>query len=295
MLFFYYRLCTIVLVCFLESGSVFTEYLLIQVRNMELTPAELGSYLAHLHISDAPAVTEDFLVALTRAHLEVVPFENLEVHYAHREPSLAASDLFRKVVERSRGGYCFELNKLFYLLLKGLGFTCYPVPARVVHRRQEQRPYSHRATVVEINGRKWFCDVGFGGAGPKGAIRMDTEEIQTVFGDDFSVAPDPDAYPGELAIYRFEAGAPEKVLVFRDMPWMEADFVTLNSYYATYPRSPFLTKRVLYRCLPGGWISLTENTVTRMTNGIRQTVELQTEDEVQALIEQEFDLFVRPL
>ena len=268
---------------------------MIQVMYMELTQEAICKYLAHLGISESPAVTEEFLVSLTRAHLEVVPFENLEVHYEHKEPSLAASDLFQKVVEHKRGGYCFELNKLFFLLLKGLGFACYPIPARVVHRREELRPYSHRATVVEINGRKWFCDVGFGGAGPKGAIRMDTKEIQTVFGDDFYVAPDPDVYEGELAIYRFEEGIPEKVLVVRDMPWMEADFATLNSYYATYPRSPFLTKRVLYRCSPGGWISLTGNTVTRMTNGVRQTVELQTEDQVHALIEQEFDLFVRPL
>ena len=137
--------------------------------------------------------------------------------------------------------------------------------------------------------------MGFGGAGPKGAIRMDTEAIQTVFGDDFFVAQDPDVYVGELAICRFEAGVPEKVLVVRDLPWMEADFVTLNSYYATYPRSPFLTKRILYRCKPDGWISLTQNTVIRMTNGVQQTVELQTEDQVQALIEQEFGLFVRPL
>lgn len=272
-----------------------TYFLMMQVKNMKLTQEEIRSYLTYLGFADETAISEDFLVNLTRAHLEMVPFENLEVHYEHKEPSLQAADLYTKVVEHKRGGYCFELNKLFYLLLKGLGFHCYPVPARVVHHREELRAYSHRATVVEIHGRKWFCDVGFGGAGPKGAIRMDTEAIQTVFGDDFFVAQDPDVYVGELAICRFEAGVPEKVLVVRDLPWMEADFVTLNSYYATYPRSPFLTKRILYRCKPDGWISLTQNTVIRMTNGVQQTVELQTEDQVQALIEQEFGLFVRPL
>ena len=38
-------------------------------------------------------------------------------------------DLFRKVVEQKRGGYCFELNKLFFLLLKELGFDCRSVAA----------------------------------------------------------------------------------------------------------------------------------------------------------------------
>ena len=123
---------------------------------------------------------------------------------------------------------------------------------------------------------------------------MDTEEVQSVFGDNFRVTAD-DVYPGELAIYRFDNGTPDKVLVFRDLPWMEADFVTLNSYYATYRNSPFVTKRILYRCKPDGWISLTQNTATRMTNNVQQTVELQTEAEVQELLEKEFSLFVKPL
>lgn len=262
---------------------------------MELNREQICRYLAHLGISGTPSATEAFLSVLTRAHLETVPFENLEVHYEHREPSLTAEGLFRKVVENRRGGYCFELNKLFYLLLKGLGFTCYSVPARVVHRRPELRGISHRGTVVEIDGRKWFCDVGFGGAGPKGAIRVDTDEVQTVFGDDFQVIADPDTYPGEWAICRFEDGVREKVLVYRDIPWLEPDFDTLNAYYATYHRSPFVNKRILYRCKPDGWISLTENTVTKMTGSVRQTVELQTEEEVQALLAREFGLFVRPL
>ena len=130
---------------------------------------------------------------------------------------------------------------------------------------------------------------------PKGAIRIDTQEVQTVFGDDFFVAPEQDVYPGELAIFRFDNGAPDKVLVFRDLPWMEADFQILNGYYTNHSHSPFVNKRILYRCVPGGWISLTQNTVTTMTNGIQQTVELQTETEVQELLEKEFNLFVRPL
>ena len=261
---------------------------------MELTREQIGSYLAHLGISRTPEVSGEFLALLTRAHLETVPFENLEVHYEHREPSLSAEGLFRKVVENRRGGYCFELNKLFYLLLKGLGFACYSVPARVIQGRPELRPFSHRATIVEVDGCKWLCDVGFGGAGPKGALRVDTDEMRTVFGDNFRCIPDPDAYTGEFAVYAYAGGAPEKVLVFRDCPWMEADFATLNGYYATYPRSPFVNKRILYRCNPAGWVSLIDNTVTRMTNGTRQTVELQTEEEVQTFLEQEFGLTVRP-
>ena len=56
-----------------------------------------------------------------------------------------------------------------------------------------------------------------------------------------------------------------------------------------------MNKRILYRCRPDGWISLIQNTVTTMTDNVRQTVELQTEDQVQDLLQQAFGLTVKPL
>jgi len=255
---------------------------------------DVNNYFERIGISGPVRADEDSLVRLTRAHLLEVPFENLEVRYEHKEPSLEDADLYHKVVECRRGGYCFELNKLFYLLLKEIGYTCYPVPARIVHRRTELRPVSHRATIVIVDGRKWFVDVGFGGAGPKGAIRMDTTEVQEVFGDSFVVTPNDSVYHGEYLISRIDDGIPERVMVFQENPWMDVDFTTFNSYYATYHRSPFKNKVVLYRCTPNGWVSLTDNVLTTLADGNRQIVELQTDQEIQDVIRQKFNLFVTP-
>ena len=79
----------------------------------------------------------------------------------------------------------------------------------------------------------------------------------------------------------------------KDEPWLEADFNTLNSYYATYPRSPFLLKRVLYRCTPDGWISLVGNTFTAVAGTNRQIVELQAEQQLQEIIEHRFGLCLK--
>lgn len=62
------------------------------------------------------------LRALHRAHVLTVPFENLDIH-RRRPISLDLSDLFRKIVLSRRGGYCFELNGFFALLLEQLGFA----------------------------------------------------------------------------------------------------------------------------------------------------------------------------
>lgn len=259
---------------------------------MSVFSVDTSQYLSRIGIQGPVLPNESSLIRLTRAHLEAIPFENLEVACQHHEPSLESSDLFAKIILSGRGGYCFELNKLFSLLLTQLGFQCISIPARVVHKRKEPRPISHRAILVIIDGKTWFCDVGFGGAGPKGALRFDLRTPQRVFGEDFIITPAQGIYQGEYMLSRLEDGVWDPVLVFQNVPWMEADFNTLNSYYATYPCSPFLLKRILYRCTPDGWISLVENTFTVSTGEDRQTVELQTDQQIQEVIEQRFGVFL---
>jgi N-hydroxyarylamine O-acetyltransferase len=69
----------------------------------------------------APTVSDAAgLRALHRAHQLTVPFENLSIHLA--EPiSLDERDLIDKIVHRRRGGFCYELNGTFALLLEALG------------------------------------------------------------------------------------------------------------------------------------------------------------------------------
>ncbi len=256
---------------------------------------DVDKYLARLGLTGPMAPNEETLCTLTRAHLEMVPFENLTVMYEHQEPSLEPEDLFRKVVLDRRGGWCFELNKLFYLLLQEMGYHCTPVPCRIVLNREEIRPVTHRATLVRVNGRKWFIDVGYGGQGPKGAVCLDEPGVQHIHGDDFYVTHEDADYPGETIVGRIDDGVRRRVMTHREVPYIEQDYVTLNGYFAFYPRSPFKLKRVLYRCTPKGWINLVENTFTEKIEGNVQTVELQTEDQIQEIIEKRFELFVKPL
>lgn len=245
----------------------------------------VDAYLARIGLCPPIAPTPENLQRLTRAHLEAIPFENLLLVQEHRIPSLEPEDLFDKVVTRSRGGYCFELNKLFYLLLERLGYRCRSVAARVVYRMAEPRPLSHRAIVVQTQGQSWYVDVGYGGAGPKGALRMDGTEWQTIYGDCFRITPE----GRDFVISRMDGDEEARVLVFRDEPWLDVDFNTLNAYYATFPRSPFLTKRILYRCTESGWISLIANVLTTWENGSVSAVTLD-DDRIPETISRLFHL-----
>jgi arylamine N-acetyltransferase len=80
-------------------------------------------------------VSEDplgFLTTLQRHHLARVPFESLSLHYSrHRLLSLDPEDLFKKIVDNGRGGYCMEVNTLFATVLRSLGFMLISVGGRV--------------------------------------------------------------------------------------------------------------------------------------------------------------------
>jgi N-hydroxyarylamine O-acetyltransferase len=103
------------------------------------------------------------LRALHRAHQLTVPFENLSIHLA--EPiSLDERDLIGKIVHRRRGGFCYELNGAFALLLEALGAQVSRVAARVYGEAGLGPPFDHLAVIVRPadGSGPWLADVGFG-------------------------------------------------------------------------------------------------------------------------------------
>jgi N-hydroxyarylamine O-acetyltransferase len=96
---------------------------------------------------------------LHRAHVMTVPFENLDIHLG-RPISLAPADLFRKIVSSRRGGYCFELNGLFALLLEALGIAVTRLAARVLYGAEGVRPRSHQVLTGHLgtSAGLWMWD-----------------------------------------------------------------------------------------------------------------------------------------
>jgi len=93
-----------------------------------------------------------------------VPFENLDVTL-RRPIRLDLASLLAKVVDRRRGGYCYELNGLFAALLRSLGYAVDLVSARVATSDGGLTDdFDHLALVVtspDLAGPV-LADVGFG-------------------------------------------------------------------------------------------------------------------------------------
>jgi N-hydroxyarylamine O-acetyltransferase len=82
---------------------------------------EIREYLERIEIHKQLEPHYAFLAELQQSHLLHVPFENLDVVHK-REIVLDPQRLFEKIVQKKRGGFCYELNGAFAWLLNKLGY-----------------------------------------------------------------------------------------------------------------------------------------------------------------------------
>ena len=254
---------------------------------MEDFTLDINAYLRRIGAERPRERNPESLQKLVRAHLEQVPFEDLELTEEKARPSLEPEALFQKIVTHRRGGYCFELNKLFYLLLRALGYDCHCVGVRCILGRPEPLPVSHRGIVVRFGEERWYCDVGFGGRGPKGILNLDHAGIQEICYERFQVLLE----DGQYVIVYLEGENPVRMLKFRDEPYLDVDFEMLNGYYSLNPDSPFRRKRAVYRCTAEGWLGLRGDTYLTFHRGVYLEQEVPREN-IKELLETQFGLQV---
>jgi len=150
-------------------------------------------YLERINYVDSTNLTFEVLSKLQIMHLMNVPFENLDIH---NNTKIDLTNLFNKIVNRKRGGFCYELNGLFCDLLREIGFTVKMVSARVYDGKKNYSPeFDHMTLIVKIKDDEYLVDVGFGEFSsypikielnketndPKGIFRIETfDEIYKV-------------------------------------------------------------------------------------------------------------------
>lgn len=248
-----------------------------------------SAYFRRIGYRSSGALSAAELSRLMRCHLETVPFENLD-SYPNGYPLDNDTDvLFDKVVTRRRGGVCFELNGLFFALLKALGYDAYGVEVRIHMVGREENPLSHQGVIVTLEGRKYYCDVGFGGPGPKDILPLDTADEQHIYGQCYRVR----TIGAETHIQRLSEGQWINMLSFADVPCIPGDFTGRLFYFGMHPKSRFVNSRLVNLCLScGGSKALTDNHLTIRREGTVTERELESEEEVTRVLQEEFGLYL---
>jgi len=122
---------------------------------------DVASYLDRIGYTGSTAPTIDTLRAIHIAHLQSIPFENLDIAQG-RKISLDVDHILRKIVQQRRGGFCYELNGALSALLGALGFQVTLLSARVAKATGGEGPeFDHLALRVDLQ-QPWLADVGFG-------------------------------------------------------------------------------------------------------------------------------------
>ncbi len=122
---------------------------------------KIKAYLQRINYTGSLDPSAETLRGLQLAHQRTVPFENLSIH-AGELIVLDDQALFEKIVERGRGGFCYELNGLFAALLRALGFEVAMLSAQVANAAGTFGPdFDHMALLVTL-AEHWLVDVGFG-------------------------------------------------------------------------------------------------------------------------------------
>jgi N-hydroxyarylamine O-acetyltransferase len=226
--------------------------------------SHVDAYLARIGLARPPRADVEALRDLQRAHLATVPFENLAIHLG--EPiELRERALLEKVVDRRRGGFCYELNGAFAALLTALGYRVTMLSARVFDGDEASHPFDHLALRVDV-GEPWLVDVGFG-AFSHHPLRLDAREEQRDPGGVFRVIErtGPEGYRDLDVVMD---GTPQYRLDQR--PCELADFVPTCWWHQTSPRSHFTRSLICSLLTESGRISLTGVRLVRTVHGERE-------------------------
>jgi N-hydroxyarylamine O-acetyltransferase len=224
------------------------------------------------------------LHVLHRAHQLMVPFENLSMHLS--EPiSLADADVIDKIVHRSRGGICYELNGAFALLLQSFGVQVTRVAARVYgDDGQLGVPFDHMALIVRSSDGSgpWLADVGFGRHSVY-PLLFDSRHEQDDPGGRFLLA---DTGDGDVDVIR--DGQPQYRVETRERAL--SDFAPTCWWQQSSPASHFTHSTICSRLTETGRVSLTGRTLIITSNGTRSEQQLPSDAAVLAAYRDHFSI-----
>ncbi|MEL6971835.1 MAG: arylamine N-acetyltransferase [Bacteroidota bacterium] len=222
-----------------------------------------------------------YLQTLQQEHLYHIPFENLDIHCGI-PIQFDLDHLFGKIVARRRGGFCYELNGLFYALLQELGYDCWRIMARVYEApRKYSHPYDHMALIVRLGKEIYLADVGFAEFSlhpirlEKGAITKDGRNQYRV-----------DQYYDYYRINSWRAGKWAPEYIFKPAPQAWTAFHDRSIFHQTDPSSHFQKGPMITKLSALGRMTLTD----KKFKYDGATKPIKGEEEFAKMLLQHFDL-----
>lgn len=249
------------------------------------------TYLERIHHARHVKPDVNTLHELQLAHLQNIPFENLDIGLK-RSIQINEPDIWHKLIVNKRGGFCYELNGLFAWLLKQIGFEVTYLNARVFNRTGDLGiDFDHLALLVQTphQSENWLVDVGFGDSFNKPlSFEEHNEQVQGLRAYKLEQTSE-----GYIVWQKNYGGIWEQQYFFDLQPHkFPEEYEAACSYHQTSPASSFTRGSIISKATPDGRISLEDSRLIVTTNGQRTEHPLKDEDEFHQLLKIHFDIIL---
>ena len=242
------------------------------------------AYLADLELTASADV--EFLRNLQSKHIARYSFNSLAVVLG-QNISLEVEAIFSKIVEKRRGGYCFEHNKLVLSVLSELGFEARLLLAKVVYNRDVDVARTHRITLLNLDGEDYIVDAGFGHFGARFPVKLELG-LEQDQGD---------------AVYRIVKNSQEDycyqllkdnefftLYTFNYYHYSEAECLPAHFYSHKSPEAAFVNNMVVCRKFYNDILSLRNDNFSRISNEATITTVISNPTQLHQILNDEFEL-----
>ncbi|PBC08535.1 arylamine N-acetyltransferase [Mesorhizobium sp. WSM3859] len=251
---------------------------------------DLDGYFARIGYGGPADASLATLKALHAAHPQAIPFENIDALMGV-SVGLDLASLQDKIFGQGRGGYCFEHNLIFMHALDALGFTVGGLAARVLWGQPEDAvtARSHMLLRIELGGRTYIADVGFGGLTLTAPLLLEAGLEQQTPHETFRLVETGDQFRLQANI-----GEEWRMLYRFDLSQAyEVDYRVASHFLSTHPSSHFLSTLVAALALPDRRYALRNNRLsTHHAGGRSEQREIATAAELADVLENQLAIVI---
>lgn len=217
----------------------------------------LSEYFDRIGYGGPAAPNLEVLQALVSAHTHAIPFENLDPVMGVPVDDLGPDALAGKLVQRGRGGYCYEHNGLMGYVLTELGFRVRRLAGRVVWMRPPESPsppQTHTVLAVTFPASHgvYLVDVGFGGMTPTSPLRIETGSVQQTTHEPYRLEDRGDG----LVLQAQVRGDWQPLYEFSTRTAPDVDLQVGSWFVSTHPSSHFVTALTAARVMGDARLNL---------------------------------------
>jgi len=248
----------------------------------------ISTYLERIGYTHPVRPDFETLCRVQLAHLQTVPFENLDIGLK-RTIRIDEESIWDKIVNQQRGGFCYELNGLLAWLLKEIGFTITYLNARDYHIEDDTFgiDFDHLVLMARVPGEstRWLVDAGWGDTFTQ-PLDIDKADWQEQGRRAYRL----EEFRGGYQLWQKEDGDKIERQYYFDLTphQFPAEYEVACQYHQTSPQSIFTRNRIISRLTENGRITLDNDRLIVTTNGQRTERAVISNEEFQALLKEHF-------